>query len=381
MKKLIKAAGIMAVTVGVVAIGTQMFSPAPVVSKGAVYGGKLYVAGHGGHIAVADVQIDPTAAKPITITSLDRIEIGTPKSHPFHDVRIDPANRDLLFYSTYKLDAEEGPNKGKLHFGSVDLKGEKTIKDVALAPDARATAPGGFTGANYCASGQSADFYFPVTMAMEGYIDVIDKKTMAHKHRVFVDSLVGKTGYQFMHGNTSPDMKNFLLVVNKATGTPAEGWGTTGELALFLLDVASLEKGELKVVKQATLAGGNPKSTITFRQYYTPDGKYILQSANDLFYVIDASTLALVAKENRQDGMNHDAFPTPDSKFAILTMRKKGQWEGCNEPIQDGVIQLYDIENKKLLGGGESVCYACHKDEKITKDAILCGLDGNWNKN
>jgi len=381
MKKLIKVAGITAVVAGVVAIGTQMFSPAPVVSKGAVYGGKMYVAGHGGHIAVAEVQIDPTAEKPITITNLDRIEIGTPKSHPFHDVRIDPANRDLLFYSTYKLDAEEGPNKGKLHFGSVDIKGEKTIKDVALAPDARATAEGGFTGANYCASGQSADFYFPVTMAMEGYIDVIDKKTMEHKHRVFVDSLVGKSGYQFMHGNTSPDMKTFLLVVNKATGTPKEGWGTTGELALFLLDVASLEKGELKVVQQATLAGGNPKSTITFRQYFTPDGKYILQSANDLFYLIDAKTLALVAKENRIDGMNHDAFPTPDSKYAVLTLRKKGQWEGCNEPIQDGVIQLYDIENKKLLGGGESVCYACHKGEKITKDAILCGLDGNWNKN
>ena len=136
MKKVFKAAGIVAVVAGVVAIGTQMFSPAPVVSKGAVYGGKMYVAGHGGHIAVADVQIDPTADKPITIAKLDRIEIGTPKSHPFHDVRIDPTNRDLLFYSTYKLDATEGPNKGKLHSGSVDLKGEKVVKDIAFAPDA-----------------------------------------------------------------------------------------------------------------------------------------------------------------------------------------------------------------------------------------------------
>jgi hypothetical protein len=100
-----------------------------------------------------------------------------------------------------------------------------------------------------------------------------------------------------------------------------------------------------------------------------------------MFYLIDAANLTLVAKENRIDGMNHDAFPTPDSKFAVLTLRKKGQWEGCNEPIQDGVIQLYDIENKKLLGSGVSVCYACHQGEKITKDAILCGLDGNWNKN
>jgi len=145
--------------------------------------------------------------------------------------------------------------------------------------------------------------------------------------------------------------------------------------------MAELEKGVLKVVKQATITGGNPKNTITFRMYYTPDSKYILQSANDMFYVIDAQTLALVAKENRQDGMNHDAFPTPDSKFAILTLRKKGQWEGCSEPIQDGTIQLYDIENKKLLGGSVSVCYACHQGEKIQKDAILCGLEGNWNKN
>jgi len=376
-KGVIKAVGMGTVAAGVVALGMQLFSPAPVVSKGAVYGGKLFVAGHGGHIAVAEVSIDPTAEKPITITNLDRIEIGTPKSHPFHDVRIDPENRDLLFYSTYKLDAEEGPNKGKLHAGSVDLKGEKVIKDVAVDADPRAT----WTGANYCASGQTKDFFFPVTMAYEGYIDVIEKKTMEKKHRIFLDSIIGKSGYQFMHGNTSPDMKTFLLVVNKASGDPKEGWGTTGELAMFLLDTAAMEKGELKVVKQATLAGGNPKSTITFRQYFTPDGKYILQSANDLFYLIDAQTLALVAKENRQDGMNHDAFPTPDSKFAILSLRKKGMWEGCNEPIQDGVIQLYDIENRKLLGSGESVCYACHKGEKITKDAILCGLDGNWNKN
>jgi hypothetical protein len=377
MKKgILKAAGIAAVVTGVVAIGTQFFTPAPVVSKGTVYSGRLYVAGHGGHIAVADVAIDPTAAKPITVEKLDRIEIGTPKSHPFHDVRIDPANRDLLYYSTYKLDAEEGPNKGKLHAGSVDLKAEKVIKDVADAPDARAT----WTGANYCASGQTANFYFPVTMAYEGYIDVFDKKTMERKHRVFLDSIIGKSGYQFMHGNTSPDMKTFVLAVNKATGDPKEGWGTTGELALFLLDTAALEKGELKVLKQATIQGGNPKTTITFRQYFTPDGKYLLQSANDMFYVIDANTLALVAKENRQDGMNHDAFPTPDSKFAVLTLRKKGQFEGCSEPIQDGVIQLYDIENKKLVGEVSSVCYACHKDAGIQKDAILCGLDGNWKK-
>jgi hypothetical protein len=370
-----KVAGIAAVALGVFALGGQVFTPAKVVSKGTVYAGKIYVAGHGGHIAVADVQIDPAGAKPITVAKLDRIEIGTAKSHPFHDVRIDPANRDLMFYSTYKLDAEEGPNKGKLHFGSVDLKGEKVITDVPIALDPRST----WSGANYCASGQSKDYFFPISMAAEGYIDVIEKKTMEQKHRVFLDSLIGKEGYQFMHAINSPDMKTYYVVVNKASGTPKEGWAPTGDLALFLLDIPALEKGELKVLKQATITGGNPGKTVTFRMYYTPDSKYILQSAKDMFYIIDAQTLALVAKENRVVGENHDAFPTADGKFAVLTLRQKGKFEGCDEPIQDGLIQLYDLEKRQFVGDAVSVCYACHQDAGIKKDAILCGLDGNWN--
>lgn len=386
MKKgMLKAIGVVAVVGSVVAVGSLLFGPAPVVSKGTVYGGNMYVAGHGGHIAVATVEIDPTAAKAITVTKLDRIEIGTPKSHPFHDVRIEADNRNLMYYSTYKLDATEGPNKGKLHFGSVDLKGEKVVKDVALAPDARTAT---FAGANYCGSGQSKNFFFPVSMALEGYIDVIDKKTMELKHRVFVpESLLPKDSYKFMHGINSPDMKTYFLVANRSTGTPkgdtpAGQWLANGELALFLLDIPALEKGEFKVLKQAKIEGGNPADkTITFRMYYTPDGKYILQSAKDMLYVIDAQTLALVAKENRFVGENHDAFPTPDGKFAVITLRQKGKFEGCDDPISDGMIQLYDIEKKQMVGETVSVCHACHIDAGIKKDAILCGVEGNWNKN
>ena len=325
MKKVFKAVGIAAVVAGVLAVGTQLFSPAPVVSKGAVYGGKLYVAGHGGHIAVADVEIDPTAEKPITIKSLDRIEIGNAKSHPFHDVRIDAANRDLMFYSTYKLDAEEGPNKGKLHAGSVDLKGEKVIKDVTIDLDPRATV----VGRELLRLRPEQGLLLPDLDGRRGlHRRHREEDHGRKKHRVFLDSLIGKEGYQFMHAINSPDMKTYYLVVNKATGTFKEGWGPTGELALFLLDIPALEKGELKVLKQATITGGNPGKTVTFRMYYTPDSKFILQSAKDMFYIIDAQTLALVYKENRHRRREPRRLPDPRRQVRGPHAAAEGQVRG-----------------------------------------------------
>ena len=45
--------------------------------------------------------------------------------------------------------------------------------------------------------------------------------------------------------------------------------------------------------------------------YYTPDGKYILQSAADMMLIIDANTLELVAKEAGRAGVPALARPVP----------------------------------------------------------------------
>ena len=366
--KVTKIFTVMGMATVLVAAGYLLLAPAPVKSAHQ-YSGTFYIAGMGGHFAVAEALIDPSADPPIKITSLDRIEIGESSTHPTHDPRIDVTDRNTMFWSTYKVDKSAN---GQLHVGKSDLKTGNVLADKTVAVPDRAE----WTGANYCASGQSQNYYMPVSMAMEGYIDVIDKKTMEVKERVFLDKVLADKNYKFLHGTNTPDGKGFLLSVNKSTPKTKDSWDTTGDLEMILLDMAALEKGEAKVIKRHTIKGGNPKSTIAFRQYYSPDGKTIFQSANDLFYVIDGSTLELIAKENRQGGGNHDAIPTPDGKYTILTLRT--QYEVGEEKYNDGTLQLYDVANKKVVGGTVSVCKSCHDDADYEGNAILCGIEANW---
>ncbi|MDX1775259.1 MAG: hypothetical protein R3297_01620, partial [Desulfobulbales bacterium] len=230
---------------------------------------------------------------------------------------------------------------------------------------------------NYSASGQSESSYIPVSMANEGYIDVYDKKTMELKHRVFLDNLGIRPGeVTFAHGTNTPDMKRFLLTVND---TPEGFTKWTGNTRLIYLDMAALEKGYLLKLQEALILG-MPKDvsggTITFRQHFTSDGKYILQSGADRGYLIDAATLEVLDEITPLPGVNQDIVPTPDSKYAVMTMREKAKDFQGNDSV-DGTILLYDIEARKTVGETVSVCFACHKDKGVGK-AILCGVDANW---
>jgi hypothetical protein len=339
------------------------------------YSATMYVAGMGGHFSKADVSIDPNNEEaPITVNSVEMVDIGG-ATHPTHDARIDASDRNIMYWSTYKLDTwkDKEAKGGNLHVGKTDLKTGAVITDTAFPAPERSK----WTGANYCASGQTADSYIPVSMADEGYIDIFDKKTMQLKHRVFFDELGIKAGeITFAHGTNTPDMKKFLLTVNL---TPEGFTKWTGNTKLIMLDMAALEQGKIVKLAEGVITGKPVDAeggTITFRQYFTNDGKYILQSGADRGYLIDAATLKVLDEITPLPGENHDIIPTPDGKYAVMTLREKAK-DSKGEDSTDGTLLLYDIEAKKTVGKTASVCFACHKGEGIGK-AILCGLDANW---
>lgn len=356
-------------------------------TAGAEYEGTAYVAGMGGHFAKATFKIDPKAETPINIEKLDKIDIGSGDSHPTHDARIDNKDRDTLYWSTYKPDHDAND---VYHYGKSDLKTGDVIKDVTMKiPDQVLNNKAG-----YCASAQTPDYFMPISMNKPGYISVISKKDMGLKHNVFLEGTPAdiKTGYKFIHGTNSPDMKEVLLTVNEsnvAQDNKELGDGV-GKLHMIVLDAPALEQGQVKVLRQGT-ADGNKKSTISFRQYYSPDGNYIANASGDILFLIDAKTLQVLDAEtmpNLQE--THDAIFTPDGKYIIATSRTKSVLPGCAAPEKpadgewrmDGQLKLYDVAARKFIGNPTSTCLKCHDSELGTDTdaphAVLCGLDVNW---
>ena len=374
MKKILSTIGVMALIAGAYLTLSTVNSNTPVADADMMkttYSATMYVAGMGGHFSKADVTIDPNNAEaPITVNSVEMVDIGG-ATHPTHDARIDVNDRNTMYWSTYKLDTwkDKEAKGGNLHVGKTDLKTGEVITDTAFPAPDRAT----WLGANYCASGQSAKSFLPVSMANEGYIDIFDKNTMQLKQRVFLDELGIKSGETtFAHGTNSPDMKKFLLTLND---TPEGHTKWTGNTKLMYLDMEALEQGKINKLAEGMITG-KPGSTITFRQYFTNDCKYLLQSGADRGYLIDAETLKVLDEITPLPGENHDIIPTPDGKYAVMTLREKANDFEGKESV-DGTVLLYDIEARKTVGKSASVCFACHKGEGIGK-AILCGLDANW---
>ena len=363
-------------------------------AAGKTYSGTAYIAGQGGHYAVVNFTINPAdTANPITIHHLSRIVIGTWKDHSVHDPRIDTTNRNIMMFSTYTLDP-----KGDFHTGKINLKTGKVILDKAIKPDKLAKV----TGAGYCASGQTKDYYIPVTMTDQGYIDVRSKKTWKLVHRIFPNSIGMKEhNYVFMHGTNTPDYKDFVIVNNMGNPKgrkPGHYSKLDGDVTFTLVKMGPLVKEGKLVVIRKTVLHGTPGDTITFRQSFTPNGKYLLQSGGDRMWVLDAKTLKLYDQKmmgtsdtvppavyppvipSVANGQMHDAIATPDSKYALITVRvplMKG-----NKPVTDGVVQLYDIQHKKMIGHPVSVCGACHYKYGTNMEfsAALCGIDVNWKK-
>lgn len=356
-------------------------------ANAADYAGTAYVSGMGGHFAKAVFKIDPKAETPIILDELDKIDIGDGKTHPTHDARIDYKDRNTMFWSTYKPDAAAN---NSYHYGKSDLKTGKVTADKTFPIPAKVMS----TKAGYCASAQTKDYFMPISMNKPGYISIIDKKTMEMKHNIFLEGTEAdiKGGVKYTHGINSPDMKEILITVNEADVAPdnKELGDTIGKMHMFVLDAKALEQGKVQVLRKG-VADGNVKKTISFRQYYSPDGKYIANATGDILFIIDAKTLktlASVAMAPLEE--THDAIFTPDSKYVMITTRTKSILPDCKNPEKpadgewrmDGQLRLYDVAAKKMVGKATSACLKCHDEQLGTgadaPHAVLCGLDVNW---
>ncbi len=347
-------------------------TPAP---KPVVYEGTIYVAGMGGHFSEAKVKIDPAKADPIEIVSLDRIKLHpnitiAKKIYATHDPRID-TKTNTLYWSAFVNDS------GDVHVGKVDLSTGKVTADVKIPRDASFQKP-----PMYCSSGQSASEYMPVFMGYPGYIDVIDKATMTHKKRVYLDSPEIPKSFTWAHATNSPDGKYMMLWLGESAEGKAGAFPRENpNLHIFKLDMAALLNGELKMLQKAVITG-DPKATAFFRGYFTNDGKYLLISGRDRGFILDAATLKEVDVEMLPAGYeNHDIMPTYDGKYAIFTVRVPVEITVGNETkkFTDGQIQLYDMGKKELVSKPVSVCMKCHdKEEVLPASAVLCGIDAVW---
>lgn len=343
------------------------------------YDTTFYVAGMGGHFAVAEANIDSSKAQPITVKKLDRIEIGDNESHPTHDARIDSQDRSVMFYSTYKID----PETKAPHVGKISLKTGEVVADLNAPLPAFATK----TKSLFCASAQTKDFYIPIAMTHKGYIEVRNKSDLKLVHTVTLegtDADIGKP-YHFYHGAASPDGKTILITVNESATDHGK---LIGKMHLLLLDSAALEQGKVKVLAKG-MAPGAEDSYISFRAYFSQDGSKIAIGAADRVQIIDAKTLKVLdtAMAGPREQF-HDAIFTPDGNFVVATSRTKRIKDGitCEDPnkpakgefLMDGELKLYDIAGKKWVGKPTSVCLSCHDNEDLESHAVLCGIDANW---
>ncbi len=362
------------------------------------YTGTLYMASEaGGHIAVVPVTIDPSnTTAPISVGTLDKIWLspGTfganNKTHVFHDVRLDGTN---LYYSAIFPDSTGDYTTPTVHLGYVDLANGNTKHDLVV--DA---APAG-TGMVYCGSGQTTDYYLPMTMSSPAYIDAIAKtditsgnplSSASNVKRTYVEDFrTATTPYLFAHGVNSPDYSKLFVAVNETSdGTMAN---MTGEVTGYLLKKGDLEQGTVdptSVTTSRTIGGFTQNAkTIAFRSSFTPDGTKILQAGSDRFIVLDGSNLTLQYTTKSIGGSyaaftdkggieNHDAMSTPDGKYAILAIR----FQRVNGEQQDSGLQLFDLTNNKPIGDPVSTCNNCHYKFDSGAASIprhTCGLVGN----
>lgn len=347
-----------------------LLGPGAVAGGEKVYQGTLYLAGMGGHIAKAEVRVDPAQPEPITILNLSRISLNddpavAKKAYAVHDLRIDHST-NVMFWSAFVADGES------VHAGKVDLATDKVIADSKLPKEPRTTQ-----GPMYCGSGQTKDKFLPVMMGHEGFIDVVDKDTMTLERRVFFDHPKIPKNYLWAHGVSSPDGKEFALWMSLGEAPGKFPREKEGRHLVFGLDTPALLRGEIRILRETSLTS-DPKGGALFRGYYTSDSKQLLISGRDRTWVLDGQTLKVVAETTNAPGWeNHDFQPLPGDRYALLTQRVPIEVEP-GKKVVDGQVALYDLTRRAPVGKAVSVCQSCHTNVGLKTAAVLCGMESVW---
>lgn len=383
------AASLLWLCAAVQAVGCSSGSDdAPPPPPKTTYTGTIYMASQGGgHVAVVPVTIDPSnQAAPIAVGNISRIQLSSGtgagnKTHIFHDVRLDGTK---LYYSSIFSDTDANP--GMVHLGYVDLASNNAVHDAMIDATAEAVSP----MMAYCGSGQSATHFFPMTMSSPAYIDAIPKSAIqsgatlsstGSVTRTFVEDFRtgGDPNYRFAHGVNSPDGNKLFVAVNETSSG-----SMSGAVSVYVMNASDAVAGTLdpsKVTKNTIsglTAGGG---TIAFRSTYIPNGTQILQAGKNRLLVLNAADLSVADNNTAIGGSfaaftdhggieNHDVMPTPDGKYAILSLR----YQHSATAFQDSGLQLYDLANKKTIGDPVSTCSGCHSS--ATAAHLTCGIDG-----
>jgi hypothetical protein len=207
----------------------------------------------------------------------------------------------------------------------------------------------------------------------------------AFSGNVFLDSILPDKNYFHPHNSTSPDGTKMLVTIGKADKPYGK---TTGVIDLYLLDAVKMSQGQaVKLLGPVSI--GSPERTPknkVFRSTWSADGSRIMVSGGDRFWVINAADLRplngidgnpnLLAGSKGKWHHNHDALPTTDGRYALLTLRTKPH-TGDDASLWDGEIKLYDLAANTVVGAGVSVCNGCHIEQLgEIEHATLCGIDG-----